>query len=380
MINFSLHTSHQTIEKHLAQIEKAEFLSLDTEFIRRKSFFAKPALLQIKFADQILLLDLVSIKKSSIIKRLLSFDNPKKIIHSASEDLQIFYHSYNTKLENFFDTQIMGHWLLDENTSTSKLSYAKLVKLATGIELEKSQTQSNWLNRPLNQSQLNYAAEDVDYLVKIYRFLIEQPKSTQRVKFGNFDLTFFDIAQKESDYIAKQLNRIYKYATDYRLYDTQGKFTSEELAHLSAINDWRLEAAKLHNLPIKWVLSDAHMLNLVKNKAMYKRDFLESDQINSVFVRKYGNILLKLLKQNLNNLDKFNRTISTKNKKLKNMTGAWSKRIAEFEQDFSIREKSLISSKTKYLILLDFLADGEIKKSYNLPAWRFEAVKQLFPY
>lgn len=380
MIKFELHKSHQSLEKKLAQIEVAEFLSLDTEFIRRKSFFAKPALLQIKFDSQILLIDLISIKDSSIIKHILSLDNPKKIIHSASEDLQIFYHSYNSKLENFFDTQIMGYWLLDENTSPTKSSYAKLVKLAVGIELEKSQTQSNWLKRPLSQSQLNYAAEDVDYLADIYIFLAEQPRSAKRVKFGDFDLSFFDIAKDESDYLANHLSRVYKYATDYRLYDMQGKLTSEELAHLSAINDWRLEAAKLHNLPIKWILSDAKMLNLVKNKAMYKRDFLESDQINSVFIRKYGNILLKLLSQNLKSLDKFKRTISSKNEKLKNLSSAWSKKIAEFEQDFSIRENSLISNKTKYLILLDFLTNDKIKKSYNLPAWRLEALKQTFPY
>lgn len=378
----NLYKTQTSLEKKLSKIQTAEFLSIDTEFMRRKNFFAEPALLQIKCDDEVLLIDLVSIQNTDLIKSILRSENPKKIIHSATEDLQIFYHSYNSKLENFFDSQIMAQWLLNKDEPLAKLSYAKLVKLATGVELAKAETRSNWIKRPLSQSQLNYAAEDVEYLLKIYHFLLEQKRTQQRVVFDDVNLSFFEIAQVESDYLAKHIGRAFKYPTDYRLYDTNAKLSREELAHLSAINEWRLEAAKLHDLPIKWVLSDHHMIELAKNKTMYKQDFLESNHINPVFIRKYGAILLDLLHQNLESLEhsnKFSKTLSNKNNRLKNLTDAWNKNILEFEKDFCIREGSLISSKIKYLMLLDYIKDGEIKKHYNLTQWRFKAVKQCFP-
>lgn len=359
-------------------MKNCDFLSIDTEFMHSKNFYAEPALLQIKFDDQILLIDLVKIKNKDLIKSILKIEKAKKLIHAGSEDLQIFYHSYDVNLENFFDTQIMAHWLLDKKDSAPKFSYGKLVNLVAGIELEKSQTRSDWLKRPLDEKQKNYAAEDVEYLFSIFKYLKNQQKSGEKIVFEDINLSFFEIAKIESDYSARNISRVNKYARDYRLYDQNGKFSREELAHLCALNDWRLEAAKLHNLPVRWVLPDKNMINLVKKKALYKKDFLESDFVNSFFVRKYGKILLNLLDQNLKNLDKFNQIIPKKDKKIKNLTGAWSKAIEEFEKSFYIRENSLISGKIKYLMLLDYLKTGTMARSYNLTDWRFKVAKSLF--
>tara|TARA_B100002019_G_C21107012_1_gene516459 strand:- start:215 stop:871 length:657 start_codon:yes stop_codon:yes gene_type:complete len=93
------------------------------------------------------------------------FDNDvTKILHSCKEDLEAIYSWTHEKMRNVFDTQLANSFLEDEYS----VSYQYLVEKKLAIVLDKGETRSNWLRRPLSDSQLKYAALDVEYLINIY--------------------------------------------------------------------------------------------------------------------------------------------------------------------------------------------------------------------
>ncbi len=156
-------------------IEKP-FLGVDTEFRRTTKDNMKLALLQINDGEEIYLIDTVLIKKPEDNCKFLFSESVTKIFHSCKEDLEAIHSWTGEVVVNLFDTQLANAFL-DGDYS---IGYQGLVQDKLGIKLDKKETRSNWIKRPLSESQLNYAATDVEFLINIYldqkRELIESDK------------------------------------------------------------------------------------------------------------------------------------------------------------------------------------------------------------
>ena len=134
----------------------------------------KLALLQVNDGEEIYLIDAILIGNPENECGFLFSESVIKIFHSCKEDLEAI-HSWTGKImDNLFDTQL-ANALLDGEYS---IGYQGLVKEKLEIDLNKQETRSNWMRRPLSDSQLTYAAMDVEYL--IYLFL-EQEKELVNV-------------------------------------------------------------------------------------------------------------------------------------------------------------------------------------------------------
>lgn len=139
-------------------------VGVDTEFRRTNKNNMKLALLQINDGEEIYLVDTVAIQNPFDQVSFLFSNDVKKIFHSCKEDLEAIYSWTSNEMVNIFDTQL-AHSLLSEDYS---ISYQALVEKKLGIVLEKKETRSNWLRRPLSDSQMQYAALDVEYLTHLY--------------------------------------------------------------------------------------------------------------------------------------------------------------------------------------------------------------------
>jgi len=139
-------------------------IGLDTEFIRERTFWPQLALVQMAVGQDILLIDPLIPGMTEALAPWLVDESIIKVMHSASEDLVAFKWACGVLPRPLFDTQI-GASLAGIGGG---MGYQKLVAEITGVALAKGETRSDWMRRPLSESQLQYAADDVEHLFALH--------------------------------------------------------------------------------------------------------------------------------------------------------------------------------------------------------------------
>lgn len=149
------------------------YVGVDSEFIRTSKNNMKMALLQINDGEEIYLVDTILIGRPGEHCSFLFSDEVVKIFHSCKEDIEAVYSWTSKKMVNLFDTQLAEAFLNNHYS----ISYQGLVEEKLGITVDKGETRSNWKRRPLTDSQLHYAASDVEFLIELF---LEQKKSLSK--------------------------------------------------------------------------------------------------------------------------------------------------------------------------------------------------------
>ncbi len=161
------------------------YVGVDTEFRRTTKDNMRLALLQINDEDEIYLIDTLLIDDPKDKCSFLYSDSVTKILHSCKEDLEAIYSWTNKKMCNVFDTQIANAFLNGDYS----VSYRLLVEKKLGIILEKNETRSNWLRRPLTDSQLKYASLDVEYLINLFLDQREELETSKKLNWHDEDIS-----------------------------------------------------------------------------------------------------------------------------------------------------------------------------------------------
>ena len=179
------------------------YLGVDTEFRRTSKDNMRLALLQVNDEEEIYLIDTILISDPKNHASFLHSSSVTKIFHSCKEDLEAIYSWTRKEMVNLFDTQIANAFLDGDFT----IGYQGLVKKELGINLNKNETRSNWLRRPLSDSQLKYAALDVEYLIHIYKFQKEELSKTSKLNWHNQDVERLMELTFRSDSNLRELER-----------------------------------------------------------------------------------------------------------------------------------------------------------------------------
>ena len=166
------------------ELLKKPFLGVDTEFRRTTKDNMRLALLQVNDDEEIFLIDTIAIADPGHDASFLFSESVLKIFHSCKEDLEAIYAWTNQEMKNIFDTQIADAFL-DGDYS---IGYQGLVEKRLEISLEKKETRSNWIRRPLTDAQLKYAALDVEYLIHLYKEQNEELRSSSKLDWHNQDI------------------------------------------------------------------------------------------------------------------------------------------------------------------------------------------------
>ena len=162
---FTLIESKEDLDFLNKELLNKPYLGVDTEFRRTTKENMRLALLQVNDEEEIYLIDTVSIQDPGEHASFLFSDSVTKIFHSCKEDLEAIYSWTKKKMTNIFDTQVANSFLNGDFT----IGYQGIVEQELGIILNKNETRSNWMRRPLSDSQLKYAALDVEYLIHLYK-------------------------------------------------------------------------------------------------------------------------------------------------------------------------------------------------------------------
>ncbi len=196
------------------ELSQKPYLGVDTEFRRTSKDNMRLALLQVNDEEEIYLIDTISISNPGDHASFLYSNSVTKIFHSCKEDLDAIYSWTRKEMVNLFDTQIANAFLDGDFT----ISYQGLVEQELGIVLNKNETRSNWLRRPLSDSQLKYAALDVEYLIHIFKAQSEELSKTSKLSWHNQDVVRLKELTFQSDSHFRELERtISKTEEEYML-------------------------------------------------------------------------------------------------------------------------------------------------------------------
>ena len=264
----------------------SDFVIVDTEFMRRDTFYPQAALVQLCFPnepDTAWLLDPLAIGDFAPLQALFRDGSMVKVLHSASEDLEVFQQFLGCQPLPLFDTQRAAAFV----GRGFGLSYRALVETISGLELAKGETRSNWLARPLSDSQLNYAAADVIPLLTIYEKLRDELEDR-----GREDWVLEDGA-------AAVKGAVEEGPPPYLRLKSAWKLPPRELAVLREVCDWRERRARSTDKPRSWILADKLCLLVAQRCPANLAELRSVPEMPPAVVRKQGEVLLDLIDQAL---------------------------------------------------------------------------------
>lgn len=226
-------------------------LAVDTEFMRTNTFYAKLGLLQIGDGHCSYLLDPLEIDDWAPFEALCRAGIVEFIFHSCSEDLSVFLSHFGFVPERLFDTQLAASFL----GLGPSLSYAALVLLRLDAVIEKDVTRSNWLQRPLTDAQLRYAAIDVVHLIDLRNQLLSELRERNMSDW---------FATECQNLIQTALNNEAEssWSTLYQSLSNAWRLSSDGLVLLRALSVWREKEARRRDKPKSWILKDNDLVEI----------------------------------------------------------------------------------------------------------------------
>ena len=234
----------------LAAIPHDASVGLDTEFMRRNTFYPQLALLQLGWNGRHALVDPLAFAIGDLLQPLLGAGAAITVMHSASEDLETLAPLLPDGPGVLFDTQIAAAFA----GMGLGLSYRALVAELTGVELDKGETRSDWLQRPLTDSQRSYAALDVVYLKSIHEQLDRRLHQRDRSAWHAQDC---ERLKRRSGHHGGDLQ-------PQRALRGAAEWPASLQAMLRRVLLWRDHSARRLDVPRPWLLDDTLALSLVQ--------------------------------------------------------------------------------------------------------------------
>ncbi len=257
------------------------FIAIDTEFVREKTYHPLPCLLQIAGADQIFCLDLIALEGTAALTDVLMDRNVTKVLHSARQDLELFYALIGAVPGPIYDTQIAAALL----GFPDQAGYGNLVNQVLDIELEKGHARTDWSRRPLSTEQLRYAADDVRFLVPLYQTLRQRLQSRARSDWP------------DADFLALEDARLYTPDPDSAWSKVKGwrQLEGAALARLQRLAAWREEIAVARDRPRRWILADDVLMALATRAPADEAAITDLGIVPPAVLRRYARDLIERL-------------------------------------------------------------------------------------
>lgn len=229
------------------------YMAIDTEFLREKTYYARLCLIQVAIEGEVAIIDPFAIKDIALLNDALTSSDVVKIFHASSQDIEILYHETGVVPRPVFDTQVAAALL----GKSQQASYSSLVSSYCSVNLPKKDSFTDWSQRPLKDSQIRYAADDVVYLPQIYYDMVEVLNEKNRLHW--LDEAFEEISSPEK-YEIKPEER-------YRKLRRVNQLNAQQMAAAREFAAWRELKAQKINVPRKWIVSDEQIVEACRREA-----------------------------------------------------------------------------------------------------------------
>ncbi|MBA2409526.1 MAG: ribonuclease D [Gammaproteobacteria bacterium] len=268
----------QALTSLCARLQDAEWIALDTEFIRERTYYPRLCLLQIATPKLVACIDPLALDSLSPLLDVIYDTRIVKVLHAAHQDLEILYQLRGEPARPVFDTQIASSLL----GFGEQVGYANLVQQMLSVALSKTHTRSDWSERPLDAEQIHYAADDVRYLGVIYPRL-----QTMLADKGRLDWLTDDF---------ERLQRADTFEIDavqvWRRIGGIQKLSSGQLNVLRALAAWREREAAHRDKPRKWILPDPALVDLSRQTPRDQTALARMRGLQPHQVQRYGATLI----------------------------------------------------------------------------------------
>ena len=263
------------------RIKQEPWIALDTEFLREKTYYPVFCLLQIATPEWVVCVDPIALADLSELFEAINNPEIIKVLHSCRQDLEIFYQETGKITAPVFDTQIAAPLLgFQENPG-----YAMLVSSFLNVNLSKIHTRTDWTIRPLSEAQIQYAADDVIYLCKIYQMICQKLESLERLDWLEKD---FELLKNTELYQVSPVNA-------WKKVKGRNRLTGKQLSIVQALSEWREQTAQSENRPKNWLIRDDLLLELAKLQPETVNDLNKIRSMNERTIRRYGKAICRLI-------------------------------------------------------------------------------------
>jgi ribonuclease D len=282
-MTYQLITTSSALAAFCAKAASAEVLAVDTEFVRQTTLSPKLGLIQLFDGQRLVLVDPLAIEDWSPLQQL--FANPAvcKVIHSCNEDLEALATKNLLPVLPLIDTQLaaeLAGW-------GGSLGYAKLVQRVCAIELDKSESRTDWIARPLSPLQLDYAAKDVEHLLDVYQAL-----KTELLAKGHYDLLL-----AEGGHLISRRSFALPLAFRHLELKNSNLLAPRELAILRDLVSWRYSYAQQHDMALGFIFKDHHLLDIAKRRPGSLESMFNIPELPGREVRRHGKTVLAIIEQ-----------------------------------------------------------------------------------
>lgn len=260
-------------------------LAVDTEFMRSDTFYPIAGLLQIGDGKGCYLIDPLAIRNLEPLRALMLNPAVTKVLHSCSEDLEVFQRWLGVVPAPLFDTQVAAAFA----GLGFGLGYANLVKNLLAVEIPKEETRSDWLQRPLSAAQLKYAALDVAHMLIVYGKLLQTLKTSERLEWVKSDCADLVANARKTD----------DFGDAYQKVGFAWKLRPQELSILQQLCIWREVEARARNIPRNRLIKEPSLWEIARKKIQDLAQLQKVPEIPSRTVKNDSDTIFALVAQAL---------------------------------------------------------------------------------
>ncbi|TDN86753.1 ribonuclease D [Stakelama pacifica] len=238
-----------TLANLCARFSNADFITVDTEFMRENSYWPELCLIQIADENEAAAVDPMApgIDLTPLLDLLTDNHDVLKVFHAGGQDLEIVYNLTGKTPQPLFDTQVAAMAL----GQGEQIGYSNLVDSYLGITVDKGARFTDWSRRPLDERQITYAIADVTHLAKIFPMMLKKLKITGRGAWLN----------EEMERLADPAHYFNDPDLAWKRVRTPSR-KADVLGRLKALARWREKEAQNKNLPRGRIVKDETLADI----------------------------------------------------------------------------------------------------------------------
>ena len=284
MSKIKLITEQDSLQDYVENAKKSAWLSVDTEFLREKTYYPLLCLIQCKTETEEFCIDVLAIEDLSPLQQLLCDRGVTKVFHSCRQDLEALDQRLNGSVQNLYDTQVAAAF----SGYGDQVSYAALVESICSVQLDKSHTRTDWSARPLSTAQLQYAIEDVSYLNDLREVMDIRLSELGRV----------DWHREECDRVLNLKDYQIDPELAWKRLKGGGKIPAEFQQCAKALSTWRESRAQKSDRPREWILSSQALKDICYRQPSNLSSLSEIKTVYPGVIRKSGEAILEIVNSN----------------------------------------------------------------------------------
>jgi ribonuclease D len=252
-------TTSEALAELCARFATANFVTVDTEFMRENTYWPELCLIQVADTEEAAAIDpqAPSIDMTPLYKLLTDNEDVLKVFHAGGQDVEIVYNLTGRTPHPIFDTQIATMAI----SQSEQIGYSNLVESWLGIDVDKGARFTDWSRRPLTDRQIEYAIGDVTHLSKIFPKILARLRKTGRGEWLNAEMEKLADPENYRNDPQKAWRRI----------KAAGR-NPGVLGRLKALGAWREMEAQDKNIPRGRIVRDETMADIASHPPKSQAD------------------------------------------------------------------------------------------------------------